>query len=116
MKNKLEQKLDVKFKELDVKPFIHHFFEVSPFSAITIASFRVSWVEVASIIHEASWSISSHNRASSLIHNLAVDYYIYGVAVCDIRDTFNRQRGRIIAKGRLLKHFRRARRKKDNGR
>jgi hypothetical protein len=30
---------------------------------------------------------------------------IYGVTICDRRDTFNRQRGRIIAKGRLLKHL-----------
>jgi len=28
-----------------------------------------------------------------------------GVAICDMRDGFNRERGRIIAKGRLLKHL-----------
>ncbi len=31
--------------------------------------------------------------------------HIYGVAICDKRDQFNRQRGRIIAKGRLLSHL-----------
>jgi hypothetical protein len=45
------------------------------------------------------------NQASYLLRNLAHNRHIYGVAICDRRDQFNRQRGRIIAKGRLLKHL-----------
>jgi hypothetical protein len=46
----------------------------------------------------------SKTPATCLIET-AQDEGMYGIALCDIRDTFNRQRGRIIAKGRLLKHL-----------
>lgn len=106
MKNKLEQKLDAEFKRMNVKPFIHHFIDTAPFSAITIVSFHSSWKEIARYIHEESKSPLVYiNQASYLLRNLAHNRHIYGVAICDRRDQFNRQRGRIIAKGRLLKHL-----------
>ena len=106
MKNKIEQKLDAEFKRMDVKPFIHHFINIPPFTAITVASFYSSWKEIADYIHEESKSpLSFINQASYLLRGLAHNQHIYGVAICDRRDTFNRQRGRIIAKGRLLKHL-----------
>jgi hypothetical protein len=106
MKNKLEQKLDAEFKRMNVKPFIHHFIDTVPFSAITIVSFHSSWKEIAKYIHEeCKPPLVYINQASYLLRNLAHNRHIYGVAICDRRDQFNRQRGRIIAKGRLLKHL-----------
>lgn len=106
MKNTLERKLDAEFERMDVKPFIHHFINVPPFSAITIVSFHSSWREIADYLREDSKNpLSFINQASYLLRNLACNRHIYGIAICDRRDMFNRQRGRIIAKGRLLKHL-----------
>jgi len=106
MKNKIEQKLDDAFKEMDVKPYIFHFFDVTPFNAVTIASFHSSFREIMGFIEDAvDLPLLMFNPASYLITHLQGTHRIFGIAICDTRDLFNRQRGRIIAKGRLLKHL-----------
>ena len=110
MINKLEQKLDREFELMNVKPRVYHFLEeIIPFSAITICD-----------VSGRSWQGMRQVLDISLTHELpSWKYYfpairvlialhareIYGVALCDYHDAFNRQRGRIIAKGRLLKHL-----------
>jgi len=111
MKNKTEKKLDEEFEQFGVKPRIYHFTEgIAPFAAITIAedcqlsnrdSMRVVLDNVFK--REYLW-MRKCCPATRFIRGLAL-MHIYGVAICDKRDQFNRQRGRIIAKGRLLKHL-----------
>jgi hypothetical protein len=90
MKNKPEQKLDAELEQrLRVNIRIYHFRkDVGPYTSITIVTN----------------SVTSKNRMREILMILR-KLEIYGVSICDRRDTFNRQRGRIIAKGRLLKHF-----------
>jgi hypothetical protein len=101
-----EQLTNAEFERMEVKPFIHHFVNIPPFSAITIVSFHSSRREIADYIREESKSpLSFINQASYLLENLACNRHIYGVAICDTRDAFNRQWGRVLAKLRLLKHL-----------
>ena len=110
MKNKTEKKLDEEFERLGVKPRIYHFTEgVVPFSAITIVvNSMLSWNEMKKMMdnlfqpEHKSWCWFS--PATGLLKRLRKEC-IYGVAICDRRDQFNRERGRIIAKGRMLKHL-----------
>lgn len=45
------------------------------------------------------------NPATHLLERLIGFYDLYGVAICDRRDTFSRQEGRCRAKRRLLRHL-----------
>ena len=111
MKTKIEKEMDVEFEKFGVKVWIYHFRErVRPFNGITIVddSNTWTWIYMRRVIdrvfkREYLWM---HNccPATRYIESLRLDH-IYGVAICDKRDQFNRQRGRIIAKGRLLKHI-----------
>jgi hypothetical protein len=116
MKNKLEQKLDSSLKRLKITPRVYHYLnDVEPFSAVTIVEDRLTWAGVRREIDDAyhgSWCVpreavpfdTKTSPATRLLDRLK-EKDIYGVTICDRRDTFNRQRGRIIAKGRLLKHL-----------
>lgn len=107
MKSKTEKKLDVEFKKLGVIPRIYHFLDIPLFNAVTIAiSDNRTYGDIKSIIlksRQAEYYLCQH--AEYLLLHLGFLPDIHGVAICDIRDQFNRQRGRIIAKGRLLKHL-----------
>ena len=109
MKNELEQKLDREFERLKVEPKIFHFVNtIIPSTTITIADERLTWFGAQRVIVKAHSDGASKHLfffpATQLLDTLRKQG-IYGVAICDRRDTFNRQRGRIIAKGRLLKHL-----------
>lgn len=112
MKNKLEQKLDVEFKRMNiVLPMIYHFRRrMGSLNAVTIAAYGLSWsdikVEIIDIGHHypLDVDVERYSCATYLLQGLRARH-IYGVAICDRRDQFNRQRGRIIAKGRLSKHL-----------
>ena len=113
----LEQIMDTEFEKMGVRPHVYHFtHDVEPFGAITI-------VDDCEVPVGGSKRARSSNRraidnvfereylwmqkccpATRFIQGLKLSH-IYGVAICDKRDQFNRQRGRIIAKGRLLKHL-----------
>ena len=114
MKKKDEREADLGLKQLDVTPWIYHFeTAVSPFTSITIAEDCFCRESVrARLDHILSNVLPAfpHEKATRLRKELARDN-IYGAAICDWRDNPNMRRGRTIAKGRLLKHIRRAGRK-----
>jgi len=109
MKLKIEKKLDEEFKKFGVKPRVYHFTKnVEPFNAITVADIQnLSWKDMFSMIDSCIWiaKFSLFNRATRLLIEAKDKYAIYGMAICDKRDQFNRERGRVIAKGRLLKYL-----------
>lgn len=106
MINKLEQKLDMEFQKMSTKLYIFHipirFIEAIANVTIIVATTGWSWPELRELVYQKLRGGS--NVASRLLVSLQ-DEDIYGIAICDKRDQFNRQRGRIIAKGRLLKHL-----------
>lgn len=64
-----------------------------------------SWREIAIIVTFDIEYVITHQKfdhACELLRRLA-KHDVKGVAICDMRDQFSRHRGRIIAKGRLLK-------------
>ena len=110
MKSKLEQKLDFEFEVMGIKPRIYHFTnDVGPFNGITIVDEGLAWEGAR---RDLSYALYSENKkwkiffpATRILNILRADD-IYGVAICDARDTYSRARGRVIGKGRLLKHLR----------
>jgi len=111
MKSKVEEKLDSEFEELGVKPRVYHFTEgIAPFNAITIVDDNKNWTWKTmrgsldnAFTREYLW-LRGYSPATRFIFALK-QMHLYGVAICDHRDQFNRKLGRIIAKGRLLKHL-----------
>jgi len=115
MKTKVELELDKAYESIGVKPriyhFVYHFIDVYPFRAVTVATDNpeYTWNDIKEFIEDDIWEsriVSEYNRATHLLRKLEVSYNFHGVAICDRRDQFNRQRGRVIAKGRLLKYLR----------
>jgi len=113
MKKKDERIADLGLKQIGVTPLIYHFeSQVEPFTAITVADDILHW---SSVRHSLNFILPTilptvtHEKATRLRLELAQLRDIYGVSICDGRDQFNRQRGRTIAKGRLLKHLKGAR-------
>lgn len=106
MKSKIEQKLDTEFEKLKVTPRVFHFVkDILPFTALTIADERLTWFGAQSELTIAYSQTSKFFFSYTRLLDTLRKRDIYGVAICDKRDQFNRQRGRIIAKGRLLKHL-----------
>lgn len=119
----LEHKVDKELADLGVKPYVYHIRAygegsrrkiLGSFNAITIADLqRQPTVDVEHDVGEVMESLanarmmygSSIHPATWIIKELHEIGY-HGVAICDNRDNFSRKRGRIIAKGRLLKHLR----------
>ena len=108
MKKKDEREADLGLKRLRITPRIYHFeTHVEPFTAITVAEDILTWAGVRrelDIIFVHHLPFDQHEKATRLREMLR-EKGIWGVAFCDRRDTFNRQRGRTIAKGRLLKYL-----------
>lgn len=110
MKSKLEQKLDLEFEVMNIKPRTYHFInDVCPFNGITIVDERLTWENVRRHIFTALYFNDDERwryffPATRMVNALHARG-IYGIAICDGRDSYSRQRGRIIAKGRLLKHL-----------
>lgn len=114
MKKKDERNADLGLKQLGVIPRIYHFeTHVEPFTAITIAEDILTLAGVRrelDIIIYQDLPFFTYEKATRCREKLRKKG-IWGVAICDQRDPLNRRRGRTIAKGRLLKHIRRERRK-----
>lgn len=115
MKSKTEIGLDKEFERMGVKPRIYHFIENTyPYRAVTVVMDNrdllapLLWKQVlARVISGIDYaSVSNYNRTTRVIKQLKTEN-IHGIAICDIRDQFNRKQGRIIAKGRLLKQLKR---------
>ena len=112
----IENQMDREFKKVGKNiPRVYHFradqlekYNFPPlFNAVTIATampFR--WEALASIISE-EYPQTSHlfNPATYLLQRLAAVHDLHGVAICDRRDTFSRQEGRLRAKRRLLRYL-----------
>ena len=116
MRSKLEARIDAEFMQMCVKPYVYHFNDHSrkeggnphriwAFSGVTIATLDPNRAAAEAVILE-------EQRVCGIFHNAAKDtlaglrkHLYFGVAICDNRDQFSRKRGRIIAKGRLLKHL-----------
>lgn len=104
-----EQKLDAEFAKFGMRPYIYHYREaVKPFSAVTIVAPSHSEYTFANLACFVRSGIEGARRntcpTSYLLYYLA-GVGIHGVAICDRRDNFSRRRGRVIAKGRLLKYL-----------
>ena len=112
MNSKTEKKLDEEFEKLEIMPRIYHFVGDFPFGAVTIAidnrklGWSNSWEGIADYMRDCRIYVvgREHNRATRFLQEMRKENF-YGIAICDRRDQFNRKRGRIIAKGRLLKHL-----------
>ena len=104
-----EKKVDAEFERIGVKPCIYHFTRyMGPFGAITVVDQLHSWADVRKVIdmerENQLRAVQIYDNASSMLYSLR-ERKIYGVAICDQRDNFDRRKGRVIAKGRLLKHL-----------
>lgn len=111
MKSKTEIKLDKEFEKIGVKPRIYYFVGMYPFGTVTVATDNPehTWKDIMTYIGNGIGGgiVNEFGRATRLLHTLQDSYCLYGVAICNIRDQFNRKQGRIIAKGRLLKSLKR---------
>lgn len=109
MKRKDERMADAGLAKFLVKPKIYHYtFNVSHFTAITLAAHGFSWDIGRQGIDEALIKVWNQNEpapATRTLRHLRAEG-IYGVTICDYGDQFDSRRGRTIAKGRLLKHLR----------
>lgn len=99
MKRKLEQ--------IGITPRIYHFEEnVKPFTAITIAEDRLTWVGVRRELDRILPRLNKHiYRKATHLRKALRRIDIYGVEICDSRDNSNRRRRRTIAKERFWKHL-----------
>ena len=109
MKSKDEIEVDKKFDKFGIKLRIYHFTKpIFSFNAITIVTNdkTKNWKSIAEDIRKCLKFIAKYefNKSTELLYEMGKRGY-HGIAVCDRQDTFNRQRGRTIAKGRLLKHI-----------
>lgn len=115
----LEEYLDEEYRLLRVTPYVCH---IQPLNQIPGRPRAVTIVTTYQINKEAVrrglQSIETNHRRSGPPYQQSLASYTKeslemdgcaGVAVCDYRDQFNRQRGRIIAKGRLFKLLRKER-------
>ena len=93
MKNKLENKIDEELAKINVRPRIFHYTEdVAQFTAVTIADTEGgTFTEVKDILafHLVNINKLPYNKATNLRVGLE-RYAIFGVAICDKRDQFNR--------------------------
>ena len=111
MKNKLEQTLDVEFAHIGISPLIYHFRDnCGHYSAITIVDTQQSWIEVRLILDRMMPSWFSHLTYEGKLvppniyfRDFLHENDLFGYAFFAF--SFNRRLGRIIAKGRLLKHL-----------
>lgn len=107
----LEEYLDEEFRIMGVTPHITHIKlpQESYYIAVTVASRyhvpypdQVRWL--GRVFAEAPRAKMKSNLGTFILNAYAEGGF--GVALCHYLDSFNRQRGRIIAKGRLLKVLR----------
>ena len=114
----LEARLDREFKTMNAKVYVYHIRDgVKMFGGLTITT---EIKQDMAALSQMIWELSHKCEIGALFTNppnridapatwmrkeLAKRGY-HGVALCAYRDQFSRKRGRIIAKGRLLKAIR----------
>ena len=112
MKSKLEDRIDKELERMNVSTRLYHITDVVGMArAITIAV-DGSWkgIDVPALVLQVVEYCRNQNdllgfrffpRLTAQLHAEGLS----GISICDRRDAFSRKRGRIIAKGRLLKHL-----------
>ena len=102
----IENQMDREFEKRGIKTRVYHFTEnVEPFRAVTILEYSSpSYSHARRALDAARILHYYHSQATKLLNGLH-EQGIWGVAICDKRDTFNRQEGRCRAKRRLLRHL-----------
>ena len=110
MRSKLEDQLDKEFEQMNVKPWVYHIKHLDLFDGVTIvADSRHSTEDIAYIVHDLDGECDHGDydiaAPATWLREQLVERGFYGVAICDWRDSFSRKRGRLIAKGRLLKYL-----------
>ena len=111
MTTKLETQLDQEFESMGVKVYVYHIRDVKMFGGITIATeTRQDMVALSQMITALDFKCRIKSMGTyriefpgAWIRKELARHDFHGVAICDRRDRFSRKRGRIIAKGRLLK-------------
>jgi len=107
----IEKQMDMEFEKLGVRPRVYHYKKLIPvtpypFNGVTVVTENLTynWEIVAGFIKQNT-NIIGLNPATHLLERLIGFYDLYGVAICNKRDTFSRQEGRRRAKHRLLRHL-----------
>lgn len=125
MKSKLEQEIDKELEVIGVRSYVYHVRAYDEgsyqrqllrmFNGITIVDVKLRpstdfEADVYRMIEELKEKLKRFARAdlhpATWMMKELNEMGYYGVAICDSRDNFSRERGRVIAKGRLLKHLR----------
>ena len=105
----IENQMDREFEKAGIKTRVCHFRGIYPFNGVTVvmanAKLVYSWEVIAAVIKQNAVDAKGFNPATHLLERLIKLYGLYGVAICDRRDTFSRQEGRRRAKRRLLRHL-----------
>ena len=105
----IEKQMDREFEKYGIKTRVCHFRGIYPFNGVTVvmanAKLVYSWEVIAAVIKQNAVDAKGFNPATHLLERLIKLYGLYGVAICDRRDTFSRQGGRCRAKRRLLRHL-----------
>ena len=119
----LGRMVDKELDDLGVKPYVYHIRAygegsrrriLGSFNSITIVDpIKMPTADVEHDVGEAIEGLIKERMmygnkvppATFMMKELREMGY-YGIAICDRRDNFSRKRGRIIAKGRLLKYLR----------
>lgn len=105
----LEKQIDASLKEYGITPHITHLKQPPDcyYSYITVATRKYeSYQDISKYIKDIFLRGSVYNTTGSDLDRLFVGEFAKigcGVAPCHAVDNFSRSRGRIIAKGRLLK-------------
>ena len=102
----IENQMDREFKKLGVNTRVYHFRDIYPFNSVTVVTGndKYNWELVGAFIKQSA-NVKGFNPATHLLEKAIGFYDLYGVAICDKRDTFSRQEGRLRAKRRLLRHL-----------
>ncbi len=109
LNKRAEKQMDAEFKKLGLRPRVYHYEKISPttpFNGVTVVTENptYNWEIVAGFIGQ-SMNTRGFNLATRLLERLIAFYDLYGVAICDNRDTYSRPQGRRRAKRRLLRHL-----------
>ena len=102
----IEEQMDREFEKRGINLRVYHFRGIYPFNSVTVVTENVeyNWELIAAFIKH-NVNTKGFNPATHLLEKLIAFFDLYGIAICDKRDTFSRQEGRCRAKRILLRHL-----------
>ncbi len=109
MKSKQEERIDNDLEQMGITAYITHLKQDSGciYSVVTVATPEyVLYRDLRSALLKIYLEGAIERKTGSALDALVVERFSemgFGVAPCHAADNFSRKRGRIIAKGRLLK-------------